>query len=58
MVMGGRADEGLRLYVWTVDSGGKRPMPDLSCRYGNYPANYPGRIPLVLQTLSGQPLRP
>ena len=30
---------------------GRRPMPDLS--YGNYPANYPGRIPLELQTLSG-----
>lgn len=58
MVMGGRADEGLRLYVRTVDSGGRKPMPDLSCCYGNYPTNYPGRIPLVLQTLSGQPLRP
>lgn len=23
MVMGGRADEGLKVYVWTVDSGGK-----------------------------------
>lgn len=42
--------------LWTVR--GRRPKPDLSCRYGNYPANYPGRIPVVLQTLSGQLLRP
>lgn len=31
-------------------------MSDLSCRYKNYPTNYPGRIPLVLQTLRGQSL--
>lgn len=42
----------------TIDHGqwGTRPMPDLS--NGNYPTNYPGRIPLELQTLCGQPLRP
>lgn len=31
MVMGGRADEGLRLYMWAVDSGGRKHMPDLNC---------------------------
>lgn len=39
---------GLSVYV-DGDTGGRRPSPDLNCHCGNYPANYPGRIPPVLK---------